>query len=470
MKRRRAVPPLQVLCAGTALWLWPGLAEAWQIRELPSMESIASYDVAIDVQETGWLEVTETIRVRALGEEVRWGIDRDLPIGPRREHGLGRVTAPFEVMEVHRDGAPYPYVIHDVGGFAGSSGVRVRMGNPEDRLSPGEHVYSLTYRTTRWLEFDGDRVRLHWDVTGHRWPLPIISASARIHLPGRVAEDAVSLGGWTGRNGSREENLVTSFEPATDSGSVAAFRTTKPLRRAEGLAIDLAFPAALVSRPTTEQQAEWSRLDRKPYADMVPILFLVFGFYLVGWAVVGRDPPGRPVVVRYDVPEGLSPAAVGYLDARGYDARQLTATMMSLARQGVLEIEVKGRKWTIRRTGPITETLTPDERGVVEKLLPDRDALVILGISHRRLGEAKRALHTELKRRFRTRYFVTNRGWTLLGGLLSLVGIAALATRARFGLESSIWTLSLSLFFGSIIAARLLTRGFRRWRTDLAEM
>lgn len=225
-----------------------------------------------------------------------------------------------------------------------------------------------------------------------------------------------------------------------------------------------------IASATLEIQASRVQMDPRGVADAIRLVLLVSAYFCIVWLAVGRNPPSTPIVVRYEPPVGLSPAMVGYLDSRGYAARQMTATMISLARQGVLEIDDSGRRWTLRRTGPVPADSSPDERSFVEKLLPDSDALVILGISRRRVREAKKALRRELRRRVGSPYFVSNHGWFGLGLLLSLVGIGAMAASHRSTLAGAAWILNPAVIFWGIVVARHLPRGYRAWRIDLVDM
>ena len=60
------------------------------------------------IDRDGELTVTETIRVRAEGREIRRGIVRDFPTIYRRDDGA-MVEVGFDVISVMRDGSPEPY-------------------------------------------------------------------------------------------------------------------------------------------------------------------------------------------------------------------------------------------------------------------------------------------------------------------------------------------------------------------------
>ena len=125
MTRFQALATIALL--GTLFF--PGLLGAQE------KEEILSYDVIVEVMDGGLLQVTENIEVRALGLEIQRGIYRDFPTGFPREWGMGWIVAPFEVVSVSRDGVPEPYSVENVGGPAGRSGARVRIGDQHNHMT-----------------------------------------------------------------------------------------------------------------------------------------------------------------------------------------------------------------------------------------------------------------------------------------------------------------------------------------------
>ena len=109
-------------------------------------ERITYFRSDVAVQKDGSLLVDETIRIRSTGETIRRGIQRDFPT--RYRQGLRQVRAGFDVTGVQRDGAPEPWKKMSIG-----NGVRIRIGDPDRLLEPGEHSYTISYRTTRQIGF-----------------------------------------------------------------------------------------------------------------------------------------------------------------------------------------------------------------------------------------------------------------------------------------------------------------------------
>ena len=67
-------------------------------------ERILEFHSDIVVMEDGWIDVTETIRVRAEGNRIRRGIYRDFPTEYRDRYG-NDVVVGFDIISVQRNGA-----------------------------------------------------------------------------------------------------------------------------------------------------------------------------------------------------------------------------------------------------------------------------------------------------------------------------------------------------------------------------
>ncbi|MGC6564258.1 MAG: DUF2207 domain-containing protein, partial [Akkermansiaceae bacterium] len=73
-------------------------------------EEIQLFRSEIKVNDDGWLDVTETIRVKAEGDLIQRGIFRDFPQAYKLKWGFKQIR-PFEVLEVKRNGDHEPFVI-----------------------------------------------------------------------------------------------------------------------------------------------------------------------------------------------------------------------------------------------------------------------------------------------------------------------------------------------------------------------
>jgi len=201
-------------------------------------ERILLFISDIMVESNGDLSVTETIRVEAEGRDIRHGIVRDFPTSYVDRDGA-RVDVGFDVQGVTRDGSPQAW-----SGEQLTNGIRLRIGNADQLLAPGQHDYVIRYRTNRQIGFFGDYDELYWNVTGSGWTLAIDQAEARITLPQAVSFLQSAL--YTGSQGARGGDA----ELLEQRPGRIVFRTTRPLPPRNGLTVAVRWQKGVVEKPT----------------------------------------------------------------------------------------------------------------------------------------------------------------------------------------------------------------------------
>jgi hypothetical protein len=127
-------------------------------------ERILNFKSFIQVHSDASMTVTEEITVRADRQEIKRGIVRDFPTTYRDRLG-NTVTVGFQVEEVLRDGRSEPYRIESA-----ANGVKIRIGQKDVFLRPGDYTYTIRYRVDRELGFFKDFDELYWNVTGNHRP------------------------------------------------------------------------------------------------------------------------------------------------------------------------------------------------------------------------------------------------------------------------------------------------------------
>ena len=278
-------------------------ADAWQ--QAQGQEKILDYLSEVTVAPSGDLDVTETIRIVALNQQIRHGIYRDFPTSYADNLGH-RLHVGFAVVSVQRDGKDEPWSREGL-----SNGVRVRIGSADTTLAPGVYTYSIHYRTTRQIYYGPDHDELYWNVTGNGWIFPIERAEARITLPKPVALTGRDF--WTGPQGATAKNA----EVADERPGYIAFRTTAPLASYEGLTVSAKFPKGVLDAPGSGRALGWWLED---WGAIVVGLGTIVGlafYYFRAWARAGRNPRAGTVVPNFSPPDGLSPAAMRYVARMG---------------------------------------------------------------------------------------------------------------------------------------------------------
>lgn len=396
----------------------PALALLLAAATLPlaAQERIESYDSEIALNADGSLDVTEHIRVRAEGGQIRRGIYRDFPTRYKDRHG-NRVVVDFEVVEVLRDGRPEPWFTE-----SRSNGVRVNTGNDDFLPTPGTFTFTLRYRTTRQLGFFADHDELYWNAIGTGWDFPIEQGGALVRLPRPVPVADMAAEGYTGVQGTRGQDYVAD----TPEPGLARWRLTAPLRPGEGFTIVLSFPKGLVPEPTAARKLLWLLKDNRAVLVALAGLIAMLAYCVRRWRQVGRDPPPGTVIVRYEPPDGISPAGLRFIEKMGYDTRCFSADVLSLAVGRSLLIERdKGLlkdHWRLEKTGGGDTSGTPGEQATLLGKLFANGTTLELDTGNATIMQAAIAAHTKaLDKRFRGTMFNNNGGSTGVAFLIALL-------------------------------------------------
>jgi uncharacterized membrane protein YgcG len=378
-----------------------------------AIEKILRFVSDVEVERNGDLTVTETIRVQAEGNQIRRGILRDFPTTYARPDG-GRVVVGFEVKSVTRDGAEESWSTEPL-----SNGVRVRIGRAEVSLPTGPHEYVIRYRTARQIGFFSDHDALYWNATGTGWTFAIDAAEARITLPEAVpfGESAFYTGpqGATGKDASIVEQRPGHI----------VFRTTRALPPGNGLTVAASWAKGVVAPPTGSQQTGWWLQDNLTGVVAGAGLAAVLGFYGFAWARFGRDPPRGTIIPLFGPPQGLSAAAVRFVERMGFDDRCFTAAIVDLGVNGHIRLTGDGKQTVIeQRAGG--KAMAPPERDLESKLFASRSSLQLTQANYEPLGKAKTALKERLAQTYDGALFTDNYLWSGLGLVLSAVLLAVI--------------------------------------------
>ena len=403
-------PSLCLLAACLCLALFGTLAAA-----ASADERILEYGSVVEVREDASLEVTETIRVRSEGRDIRRGIYRDFPTTYRDPEG-NTVMVPFDVRGVLRDGAPEKFSVKPQ-----SNGKRVYIGSPDRLIPPGIHTYTLVYRTTRQLGFFKDHDELYWNVTGNGWRFPIDQAWCVVALPGGNPGTRVTMTkAFTGRMGETGQDFRVSVDPE----GRARFATTRTLYPGEGFSVVAGWPKGIVREPSASDRLSWKIRDSAGRIALVAGLLILLLYYFVVWSRYGKDPRPGTIIPRFSPPEGFTPGGVRYLYRMGYDDRCFTATLLGAAVKGAVTIEQDGDRYTLRR-GPKAdlEGLDSEERVAVFPLVGLHETLEVDNANHAAIGGAVSALKDTLKNRYYGKTFVRNTRFFVIGVLLTALSL-----------------------------------------------
>lgn len=382
-----------------------------------AQEVIHRFDSRVVVAQDGELTVTETLRVRAEGREIKRGIFRDFPLTFTDASGALREVT-FELLDVTRDGRPEPHFTERRSGNIR----RIYAGDKDVIIPRGDHTYVFRYRTGRQLRWFDGKPELNWNVTGNFWNFPIRAATYRLDLPGGVAP--VRWTAFTGPRGARGTDWRGEIGPL----NALTVATTRVLQPTEGLTVVAEIPAGAVDAPSEADELRYAFMDNRRWIYGGLGFLIVFGYYLAAWRAVGRDPRGGVIIPLFHPPKGISPALANYVHNWGFSRdrwRAFTAAALSLAVRGLLRFEEAGGKpvfvLTERKPDGGLTALPPGERAIHD-WLDGRAGRVTIdranGASVAEIGaDFTRSVEAENKNRF----FRRNLGYVLAGFAMTVV-------------------------------------------------
>jgi uncharacterized membrane protein YgcG len=390
----------------------------WLLLFLPLVasadERIIDFQADILVRADAVIEVTETIRVRAEGQQIRRGIYRDFPTRYKDSDGNSFVVN-FTPKSVLRDARVEGMRVESRG-----NGVRTYFGHADVLLPPGEYSYTFQYEVERVLGFFEEHDQLYWNVTGLGWAFPVERAVATVHFDFPVDAADMAVIAYTGRYGVRGD----AYRATTANGE-ARVVTTSALPAGSGLTIVVDWPKGLVTEPDDVQKFIWLLRDNRDLLIAAAGLLLLLSYYVPVWHHFGRDPVRGVLFTRYEPPAGFSPASLRYIGRMGYDGKAFTAAVMNLAVKGYLDIRNDGGSYTLSKK-PARDNppaLANGEAELLQALFASGDEIELDDKNHAEFSAARDAHKTSLQRDYRNRFFKVN---ALLNLPASLIFIATI--------------------------------------------
>ena len=429
-------------------------------------ERILDFRSHLVVHADASMTVTETITVNCARQEIKRGIIREFPTTYRDRWG-NTITVGFEVREVLRNGKTEPFHLKPA-----PNGQKIYIGQKDVYLPPGVYTYTITYQTNRQLGYFQDFDELYWNVTGNGWTFPIDWAEAVVTLP--EGAKITKYAAYTGYLGAQGQD----FKVSQDVAGNMVFTTTRGLQPREGLTIAVAWPKGFVHQPTGSEKTAYFLKDNLSAFLGLIWLIIVFGYYLVAWNRVGRDPEKGVIIPLFEPPQGFSPAGTRFLMRLGFDNKAFTAAVVDMAVKGYLTIEENDGDYILRKRNNLEAPLSSGERKLAGSLFSGLgDAVELKNENHTVIGKARDALKSTLDGELNKVYFFRNYHYLIPGVILTLLALAVMALtaseffQAGFSMMwSAIWTVGCYLLVTGAWKKWQIVRGldFRQWGKILA--
>lgn len=312
-------------------------------RLVRAYEHILSFDTHARFNADGSMEMRENIKVLSLGQEIRRGIFRTLPLTWNRQDGK-IFSVDYQVKQVLRDGIAEPFSLDKT-----AKTLTVRIGSADHILQPAIYNYEIRYQVSNHFSRFPEWDELYWNVTGNDWAYPIAKASFQLELPN--ASNSLNSEGkdtrlrtidvYTGERGAKEHHARI-----LPNGSI---QTTQPLDQGEGLTVVYTWPRDILAGaaapqassplvhllvPTLATSALW-----------IPVLLLMT--YCLWWwrknvTNIGLKMP--PVVPLYAMPTNLSPGYLRFITQRKYDDVAFSSDLLDLVAKRGAAITLKASK------------------------------------------------------------------------------------------------------------------------------
>jgi uncharacterized membrane protein YgcG len=396
-------------------------------------ERILEFHSDIVIMEDGWIDVTETIKVRAEGNRIRRGIYRDFPTEYRDRFG-NDVVVGFDIISVQRNGTREDSHTQGI-----RDGIRTYFGSSSRYLSTGEHTYTFHYRASRMLGFFENHDELYWNVTGVNWEFPIDTASATVSFGFDVSAEDLTAEAYTGAFGYTKQDYTSRI----DAGPRVHFQTTQMLPPLNGLTIVVGWPKGIIAAPSDLDRLGWLLKDNANLLIAVVGFIILLAYYIPVWRHFGKDPDEGVLVTRYVPPDGFSPASLRYIRQMYYDDKVMTAAVVNLAVKGYLKIDVEegsdgflgfGKtedEYILVKTDPLGHPppLATGEKELYDELFSGRKQIKLEQENHEELGKAKSAHKRSLAKDYKQHYFKYN-GLLNVPAVLILFATAAMSLRA----------------------------------------
>ena len=404
-------------------------------RPAAADERILQFDTTIAVQNDGSLEVVETIKVRAEGNQIKRGIYRDLPLLKKGWFGVAS-RADYEILEILRDGHSEPSHRDSI-----PDGVRIYIGHKDHYLNTGEYTYTIRYTVTNQVTVSDDYDELYWNAIGTEWEFPIDKGTATVILPLMESQDedvVLSAIGFAGRAGKKGQN----FKIDRPVPGQLVYTLTKPLRKKEGMTVRIRFAKGLIA-PSARGFGMNSTQEMLMLGTLIGLVLIII-YYFFAWLLAGLDPSKGRIMPLSEPPEGVTPAAARYLRRYGYDNKVFTAALVSMASKGYLIIDKEELHYVLKRDWASEEVLSEEEKMVADRLFHSDKEVPLTQGRRGTILSAINSMKKILALKYKGSHFKTNYRYLLPGILMSIAVLilSLFASGLRWGDDS----MSTSLF------------------------
>ncbi len=319
-----------VFCAFIVPFTVPAFADP----ENPNPEAPVS---AVGVQ-GGAFEVIDYNLTAEVGKDHSYTVEEKISVNIPDQLQRVEFAIPsgnFRISEVEVENALYE-------ARTASEASRVVIADPE-KLTKGEHVYTIKYRIREYQDNDESKDMFYFDVLLPEWRQPIGNVSVRVSFPDDFPFDDMQC--YAGQFGVQDVNNKITFKSSKAKHVVKV--TGEMIPENFGITLKAQLPDGYWENAL---DGSWSITA---ISLVMTILTLVL---LVLWFIGGKDPKVKKVAVTKPIEE-LSPVELGYIFNGEVRTRDVLHLILQFAQKGYLTIsEYEPKRYRlIRGKAPVHE-------------------------------------------------------------------------------------------------------------------
>jgi len=316
----------------------------------PDPVRISDYTADYVVTAEGDLVAKEQITTEFPGG--RHGIFRFWPMADPSDKNVRLI--PKDVT-VRLDGGSVPF---DMQWQKGRQFRVAKIGDPDSFVTPGTHVYTITYRidgalapstagpgtfaSSSWTDKQPAQSVFYWNVVGQGWQMDIDKSTINIALPadsGKVQCTSSFDGSGTCDISGAGTDKVTIKTDHLSPRTPVTVRIGLPIETPDRVTVPW---------PVAADRALGTSTSKLGIVLAIALGAMAFGYYLDRRS--REETPGQPVM--YEPPPGLGPVQTAYVTTERTPGRSLVATLLYQAEQGLTTLTDNGSKsWTITGVG-----------------------------------------------------------------------------------------------------------------------
>jgi len=307
-----------------------------------NQEKINSFDIEIEVFESGDIHVKETI-VYDFGLNEKRGIYREIPF--KKVPGGIRGIDIKNIKVTDNINNDYKYIIDS------TSPLNIKIGDPNVYIT-GEHTYVIDYDVKNAIGSFENFDEIYWNTTGDEWEVPIIKATSKVILHKKIPTSDLQVSSYCGYKGSNATCSVSLDISQSNSKTVIDFGSSNPqqLSAFQGMTVAVGFPKGFV---IPAKLSWWEKEITYVIASIVGALlslcfFLIWLFRVYLPRYYSRK---KPIIAEYTPPDKLTAGEASYvynyINNRS-SSELITADILYLASQGYVTIrkdEEKNHWW-----------------------------------------------------------------------------------------------------------------------------